>query len=71
MIEEDRHDDAVRPSADAHSQPNHAEQSFARELLHFLYHHKIWWLAPIMVVLALMVIVALLAGPVKVPFIYR
>ncbi len=36
---------------------------FFRELADFLLHNKKWWLIPILVVLALMGLLVLLAGP--------
>lgn len=37
----------------------------------FLRDHAVWWLAPIVLVAALMVLVSLLAGKAELPFIYR
>ena len=42
-----------------------------RDILCFLKEYRMWWLSPILLILLLMIIVALLAGPAKMPFIYR
>ena len=46
--------------------------TFTQEVFLYLKHRKRWWLAPILIVLSLLVLVALLAGfAPDLPFIYN
>ena len=44
--------------------------NIASELVSFLKHNKKWWLAPILIVLGLVGILALVGGTAAAPFIY-
>jgi hypothetical protein len=63
----DRDDNAPR----THAEHGRHEQSLFREFLLFVRDNWIWWVSPIAIILLVMVTVALLSGPVKLPFIYR
>jgi hypothetical protein len=45
-------------------------QSLASEFLYFLKENKKWWLAPILIVLGLIALLAVLAGTGAAPWIY-
>jgi Family of unknown function (DUF5989) len=59
------------PSSDRFAeQANQPSAGLFCELLAFLLHNKKWWLAPILIVLALVGVLVILAGTSAAPFIY-
>ncbi len=72
MTEQPPHHDHAPDSSLTLGEKSRAKpRSVVKELLSFLYHYSLWWILPILVILALMVVVALMVGPVSKPFIYR
>ena len=53
------------------SSPSSQPDSLIHQLCTFLRDYAVWWLSPIILILVVMAIVALLAGPARTPFIYR
>jgi uncharacterized protein involved in exopolysaccharide biosynthesis len=60
-----------RNSSDFARQASSAQRpSLPREFLSFLLENKKWWLGPILVVIVLVAVLAITAGPAAAPFIY-
>ncbi len=56
--------------SDFQSESEDKRPSLAQEFVGFLLHNKKWWLAPIVVCLALLTFLAFFAGSGAAPFIY-
>jgi hypothetical protein len=59
-----------KPSDFASQASSSDRPSLPRELLSFMLDNKKWWLGPILVVIVLVALLAISAGPAAAPFIY-
>ncbi|MEL6107629.1 MAG: DUF5989 family protein [Planctomycetota bacterium] len=59
-----------RPSDNFEEAAEGSDPSLLREFIDFLRFYKKWWLAPILLVTALLIVLALLASSPAAPFIY-
>ena len=62
--------DPKENGSDFERQAGAAQQGIVREFLDFLLHNKKWWLAPIIVMLLILGLIAILGGTGAAPFIY-
>lgn len=67
---DDESSNASAPSTDFAQQAEGDSVSLVRELFDFIRENKIWWMAPIIVVLLLVGLLIVLSSTVIAPFIY-
>jgi len=63
-------DDEQPQAAEFHEQADQAPPGLMAEFVYFLLHNKKWWLAPIILALLLLGLLAILGGSGVLPFIY-
>lgn len=60
----------TRAEGDFASQAEAKAPGLVQEFLDFIWHYKLWWMIPILVVLLLVGLLLVLGGSVAAPFIY-